>query len=196
MLSLRLATAHQFPLPLPLPPLRRPRRATLHPSTPNLYPHRQFTTTNHLSKKGGKGGKSLPSQPPPSSPSSPAGRGGSSDEADPYNFDALNSSISSAIERLRNELAKLQRGVRIQPDVIEKIPVQLKYAPAGSGGRGGTEKQTETVKVEDLATVVPKGGRMMVVMVGDESVCLYPYPLYPLFCRVYAYIAQPLARDY
>lgn len=170
VLSLRIVTSHQFLLPLPLPllpSLRNLRRANLRPRPPN-HPQRPFTTTCHLSKKGGKGGKSPPSQPPPPSPSSPAG---SDDPADPYNFNALHSSIGSAIERLRGELAKLQRGVRIQPDVIEQLPVQLKYTPAGSGGRGGTEKRTETVKVEDLATVVPKGGRMMIVMVGDESVC-------------------------
>ena len=33
------------------------------------------------------------------------------------------------------------------------------------GGEGG-----ETVRVRDLAQVVPRGGRMVVVMVGEEEV--------------------------
>lgn len=90
---------------------------------------------------------------------------------DPFDFTALHDSIADALNRLRNDLAKLQRGVRIQPEAIERLPVQLKYAgDPNAKGKGGKEKQTETVKVEDLATVVIKGGRTIVVMVGEESV--------------------------
>lgn len=172
--AFRFATLFQFRRPQPHHLLSSAPQAPLKFSQQRRQQRRQqpFSTTPLLCKKGGKGGK--PSPPPSTTqhlPTSPA---------NPFDFTDLQTSIADALSRLRSDLAKLQRGVRIQPEAIERLPVQLKYAGSAEGGKakggrgGGKETETETVRVEDLATVVPKGGRMMVVMVGEESVRSIP----------------------
>jgi hypothetical protein len=80
------------------------------------------------------------------------------DANDPYDFSELEGSIQKALDRLRNTLAKLRGGGRFNPEVLEALRVTL-----GKGSK-------ETVKLGDLAQVVPRGGRTIAVMVGDASV--------------------------
>ena len=63
-----------------------------------------------------------------------------------------------AIEALTHELAELRAGGRFNPEHLEKLRVALK----GAEGR-------ETVRLGDLAQVIPKG-RVIGVVVGDEDV--------------------------
>lgn len=80
----------------------------------------------------------------------------------------LEADIGKAIERLKNDLSKLRAGGRFNPEVLEALRVKV--------GK-------ESVRLGDVAQVVPKG-RQVQVLVGEEEVsglcyCYhYPYP-YP-----------------
>lgn len=70
------------------------------------------------------------------------------------------------MEQLTHKLSQLRGGGRLNPDVVESLKVQL-----GSAGRDGTGK--ETVKLGDIAQVVPRG-RMLNVICGEAEVsCCY-----------------------
>ena len=70
----------------------------------------------------------------------------------------MEAEIQKAIERLRADLSKLRTGGRFNPDVLEALRVQL--------GKGG---DAQTVRLGDVAQVVPKG-RTVQVMVGEQDV--------------------------
>jgi ribosome recycling factor len=76
---------------------------------------------------------------------------------DPNDFSTLDSAISSALETLEGELLKLRTGGRFNPEILEDIRVRL---VAG--------KPTE--KLRDLAQVLPKGGRTLMILVGEKDV--------------------------
>ena len=59
---------------------------------------------------------------------------------------------------MKDELSKLRPGGRLDPEMIENLRVSLK-------GSNGPER------LGDLATVVPKGGRAISVIVAEEEVC-------------------------
>jgi ribosome recycling factor len=110
---------------------------------------------------------------------------------DPFDFSTLETSISSITDKLKDDLSKIQKGGRITTELIENLRVELKTAAGGGGGGvseedsigakksksgggkknkpGGQPKATEMVKVGDLAQVVPRGGRSMVILVGEEA---------------------------
>lgn len=69
-----------------------------------------------------------------------------------------------AIEHLTHELAQLRSGGRLNPELVENLKVQLGTARDGK----------ETVKLRDIAQVVPKG-RLLNVMVGEQDV-RHPVP--------------------
>jgi hypothetical protein len=77
--------------------------------------------------------------------------------ADPLDLSLLHDGIAEALQRLKDDLSKLRAGGRLNPDVIENLRVHLK------GGK-------ESVRLGDLAQVIPKGGRMLTIMVGEEDV--------------------------
>ncbi|KAL9110054.1 MAG: hypothetical protein Q9227_005393 [Pyrenula ochraceoflavens] len=139
-------------------------------STPLLL-HRQFTTTPSLSKKGGK--------PKPSASTknverdlSPSTRASASehvkpaqgDADDPHNFSEMESKIAQAIERYKQELMKIRTGMRPSAEIFERIPIVLRR----NVGEGGGKKVEETVRLEDVATVVVKG-RGVSVVVNDAE---------------------------
>lgn len=76
---------------------------------------------------------------------------------DPNDFSTLDSAISSAVEALESELLKLRTGGRFNPEVLEDLRVRLV-----------TGKPTE--KLRDLAQVLPKGGRNLMILVGEKDV--------------------------
>ena len=88
-------------------------------------------------------------------------------ENDPFNFTDLHAGIAKAVERLQDALSKLRAGGRFNPETIETLKVPLK---TGLPAREGTKVPTQMVNVGDLAQVVPRGGRMVVVLVGEEEV--------------------------
>ncbi|KAI9811354.1 MAG: hypothetical protein M1827_005514 [Pycnora praestabilis] len=118
--------------------------------------HHAFSTSPKLLKKGGKQNNKNHDPHIAESPSSTA-------EATDILFDytTLETSIQKAVDRLKEELSKLRAGGRFNPEIIENLRVSLKGKVTG---------QSETMKLGELAQVVPRGGRTVIVMVGDKDV--------------------------
>ncbi|KKK23781.1 hypothetical protein AOCH_000285 [Aspergillus ochraceoroseus] len=76
---------------------------------------------------------------------------------DPLDLTQLEHGIATAVSRLKEELSKLRVGGRLNHESIESLRVQL------------SKGSKETVKLGELAQVVPKGGRMVTVLVSEES---------------------------
>jgi ribosome recycling factor len=89
----------------------------------------------------------------------------------------LESQILKAMERLTHELSQLRSGGRLNPDIVESLKVQLGTQSAGK----------ETVRLGDIAQVVPKG-RVLNVMVSEpdhvkpitSAIAASPHNLSPL----------------
>ncbi|KAL5333227.1 ribosome recycling factor-domain-containing protein [Aspergillus crustosus] len=79
-----------------------------------------------------------------------------SDE-DPLNLTELELGIAAAVSRLKDELSKLRIGGRLSTESIENLRIQL------------SKGSKETVKLGEVSQVVPKGGRMVTVLVSEES---------------------------
>jgi ribosome recycling factor len=79
------------------------------------------------------------------------------DEA--YDVSILEASILKAIEHLTHELSTLRAGGRLNPEIVEGLKVQLGTAKEGK----------QTVRLGDIAQVVPKG-RFLNVMLGEADV--------------------------
>lgn len=79
---------------------------------------------------------------------------------DPLDLSQLEHGIAAAVSRLKDELSKLRMGGRLSTETIEGLRVQL------------SKGAKETAKLGEIAQVVPKGGRMVTVLVSEENVCL------------------------
>jgi ribosome recycling factor len=78
--------------------------------------------------------------------------------ADPFDFSTLEAGIATALDRLKYELSKLGTGGRFNPAVLESLRVNL-------------EKDGKvTERLGDLAQVLPKGGRSVMLLVGEKEV--------------------------
>ena len=99
-----------------------------------------------------------------------ANRGG---DIDPHDFSDLEGKIKDQLDWLRESLQKLRSGGRLSPETIEKFQVEIKHDPVREGGRGKKVEKMEKVKLGDLATVLPRGGRMISVIVNEEAVRLH-----------------------
>ncbi|ORY13042.1 ribosome recycling factor-domain-containing protein [Clohesyomyces aquaticus] len=116
---------------------------------------RHFGSTAQQLKKAGKANKSnarSDSSPPVSDLSAPT----PTDEA--YDVSILEAKILKAMEHLTHELSQLRSGGRFNPDLVESLKVQL----------GTVSQGKETVRLKDIAQVVPKG-RLLNVMVGEKE---------------------------
>jgi ribosome recycling factor len=71
-----------------------------------------------------------------------------------------------AIEHLTHDLSQLRAGGRLNPEIVESLKVQLGTAREGK----------QTVRLGDIAQVVPKG-RLLNVMLAEQEVSdmFYPY---------------------
>jgi ribosome recycling factor len=120
-----------------------------------------------LCKKAGKANKAhakTDSSPPVSNPGEPT----ATDQA--YDVSGLEAQILKAMEKLTHDLSQLRSGGKLNPEVVESLKVQL-----GTAGQG-----KETVRLGDIAQVVPRG-RMMQVVCGEEAVRTRPFePTYNL----------------
>ena len=116
---------------------------------------RYISSTPVLYKKGGKANMSH-TRTDSSPPVTDASRRTPTDEA--FDFSTLESGILKALEKLTRDLSQLRSGGRFNPDVVENLKVQL--------GKAGSK---ETVRLKDLAQVVPKG-RLLNVIVGEKEV--------------------------
>ncbi len=79
---------------------------------------------------------------------------------DPLDLTQLEHGIAAAVSRLKDELSRLRMGGRMSTETIEGLRVQL------------SKGAKETAKLGELAQVLPKGGRMVTVLVSEENVCL------------------------
>lgn len=103
-------------------------------------------------------------------------------EIDPDDFADLEAKLQHQVDWLRERLGKLIRsgsgsGGRLGAETIEDLYVQVKKKKPqhgggrSSGGGGGEgEGKGEGVRLGELATVVPRGGRFMDVLVNEEEV--------------------------
>ncbi|KAJ5986836.1 hypothetical protein N7451_011201 [Penicillium sp. IBT 35674x] len=76
---------------------------------------------------------------------------------DPSDLTQLQTGISTAVARLKDDLSKLRAGGRFNTASLEGLKVQL------------SKDSQESVKLRDLAQVVPKGGRMVTILVAEEE---------------------------
>lgn len=111
---------------------------------------RLFTSSAPLSKKKDKGGKR----------SNDIVTTDTSPPSDPFDLTQLHNGIADALARFKDDLSKLRSGGRLNPEVIENLRVHL------------VKGSKETVKLGELAQVVPKGGRSVAIIVGEEDVSL------------------------
>jgi hypothetical protein len=109
-----------------------------------------------LAKKAGKANKAH-AQTDSSPPISQPGRSTATDEA--YDVSGLEAQILKAIEKLTHDLSQLRGGGKLNPEVVESLKVQL----------GTTSQGKETVRLGDIAQVVPRG-RILNVVCGEEAV--------------------------
>lgn len=93
------------------------------------------------------------------------------DEIDPYDHSELESGIASAIARLKDALTKTRDAGRVTPNMLEALPVELNIKhPDQSKPKGKAETpHHERAKLGDIASVVPKGGRMLQVFAAEEA---------------------------
>ena len=110
-----------------------------------LIPVRPFSTSKCLLKKGGKAAREEKQA---------TTKDTSSD--DPYDFTSLEADIAASIERLKTDLSKLRTGGRFNPEVLEVLRVQP------------NKNNNQTVKLGELAQVIPKG-RTVQVLVGEKD---------------------------
>ncbi|KAH0290965.1 ribosome recycling factor [Aureobasidium namibiae CBS 147.97] len=116
---------------------------------------RFFSNTPITYKKGGKAAREASRSDSSSSSSSAAPSSvAAAGSEDPFDFSALETDISDAIAKLKDDLSQLRQGGRFNPQVLESLRVQLK--------QGGA------VKLGDLAQVVPKG-RIVQVVAGEQE---------------------------
>lgn len=92
-------------------------------------------------------------------------------EVDPYDHSELEAGIASAVARLKDALTKTRDAGRVTPDMVESLQVELNVKhPDQSKPKGKAEQpHHERVKLGDIASVVPKGGRMLQVFAAEEA---------------------------
>lgn len=92
-------------------------------------------------------------------------------EIDPYDYSELQTGIDTAIARLKDALTKTRDAGRVTPEMLESLPVELNVKhPDQSKPKGKSETaHHERARVGDIASVAPKGGRMLQVFAAEES---------------------------
>ncbi|OBT77192.1 hypothetical protein VF21_04089 [Pseudogymnoascus sp. 05NY08] len=127
------------------------RFRALTPSTTAILPtlsFRTLTTTPALYKKG-KNTAPRDSQK--------TGTKEAPEEWDPEDFSALRAGIAKANDKLSADLAKLRTGGRFNPEILENVRVHL------------DKDSKKTHSVGELAQVIPKGGRSVMLLVGEKD---------------------------
>jgi len=76
---------------------------------------------------------------------------------DPYDFSTLNAGIEKSLEKLKNDLSKLRTGGRFNPEVLENLRVHL------------VKDSKASERLGDLAQVLPKSGRSLMILVGEKD---------------------------
>ncbi|EAW15071.1 ribosome recycling factor domain-containing protein [Aspergillus clavatus NRRL 1] len=76
---------------------------------------------------------------------------------DPYDLSSLQAGISTVVSRLRDDLSKLRIGGRFNTESLENLRVCL------------SKGSKDTLRLGDLAQVVPKGGRTVTILASEEE---------------------------
>lgn len=116
---------------------------------PVLLQGRTFVNSPVWYKKKDKT-KNAPTPDPISSPAAAS--------EDPFDLSRLQTGIATAVSRLKDDLSKLRAGGRFNTAALESLKVQL------------SKDIQDSVKLGDLAQVVPKGGRMVTILAAEEEV--------------------------
>lgn len=92
-------------------------------------------------------------------------------EIDPYDYSELQAGIDAAVARLKDALTKTRDAGRVTPQMLESLLVVLNIKhPDQSKPKGKSETaHHETVRLGDIASVAPKGGRMLQVFAAEEA---------------------------
>ncbi|KAI5299146.1 hypothetical protein KEM56_003487 [Ascosphaera pollenicola] len=117
---------------------------------------RLFSTSPPTYKKKG-GGSSNGGKDKASSSSAVA------DDAADLGFAELQKSLDDALARMKDDIAKLRTGGtggRFNPALIEQLRVPIDKS---------TKKDAAQPRLGDLAQVIPKGGRTVAILLGDET---------------------------
>lgn len=80
---------------------------------------------------------------------------------DPYDLSSLQAGISTVVSRLRDDLSKLRIGGRFNTESLENLRVCL------------SKGSKDTLRLGDLAQVVPKGGRTVTILASEEEVTFH-----------------------
>ncbi|PVH83410.1 ribosome recycling factor [Cadophora sp. DSE1049] len=113
--------------------------------SPRLTIRRQFSQSPFLLKKKGRADREE------------AASTQATEVEDPYDFSTLESGIEKVLEKLKNDLSKLRTGGRFNPEVLENLRVHL------------VKDSKASEKLGDLAQVLPKGGRSLMILVGEKD---------------------------
>ncbi|KAJ5545323.1 hypothetical protein N7535_006294 [Penicillium sp. DV-2018c] len=92
-----------------------------------------------------------------SAPTSDAEENTAASFEDPFDLSQLHNGISTAVARLKDDLSKLRAGGRFNTTLLESLRVQL------------SKDSKDSVRLGDLAQVVPKGGRMVTLLAAEED---------------------------
>ena len=163
-----------------------------HPQTSTLQA-RPFSSTLPTHKKSASNPKSARKTPtiePPSVtrhiPNNAATRARDA-EPDPYDHSLLQAGIDKAITRLQSALTKTRDAGRVSTEMLEALPVELTLNKNTDTAAAGKPAHKETIRLGDIASVVPKGGRAMQIFAAEEAhvkplvaaVLASPYSLAP-----------------
>jgi len=130
---------------------------------------RRLSTTPPLFKKGG--GKQEQKRTVEINSAKTASRD------DAHDFSGFQHEIDKATDYLKSELSKLRAG-GLDLEAIEALKISLGTSRGGGGGgpkkdgaRAGGKGRVDTLRLGDVAQVVPRG-RIVVIMVGEKEVIL------------------------
>lgn len=121
------------------------------------YGRRAFSNSQTLYKKKDKAKKGAATEQSDNDQPSKSSSGGAVPD-DPLDLSQLQNDIAASLSRLKDDLSKLRAGGRLNTEVIEDFRVHL------------SKESKESVKLGELAQVVPKGGRMVTVLAAEEDV--------------------------
>ncbi|KAH9864237.1 hypothetical protein J1614_010171 [Plenodomus biglobosus] len=130
-------------------------RQPTHQCSISAQTSRAFSISASLHKKAGKANKAH-ARTEGTPPVNNAGALTPTDEA--YDVSGLEMQILKAIEKLTHDLSQLRSGGKMNPEIVEALKVQLGTASEGK----------ETVRLGDIAQVVPRG-RVLNIVCGEES---------------------------
>lgn len=141
---------------LPRPGFTIPRHL---PQVDLASPHatRAFSNSQILYKKKDKAKKGAATEQSDNDQSLKNSNGGAVSD-DPSDLSPLQNDIAASVSRFKDDLSKLRAGGRLNTEVIEDFRVHL------------IKGSKESVKLGELAQVVPKGGRMVTVLAAEEDV--------------------------